>query len=411
MIGKPAVDAHSRCERRWLRVYSVLDEAQARLFAAERALEMGRGGVSRVSRLTGMSRSTISRGLADLENPAALERVKEGQLRRLGGGRKRIDVCFPAIRARLERILEETTAGDPMSHLRWTCKSTRSIADELSRQGVPVSWMTVARYLHEQEYSLQGNVKMDEGRQHVDRDGQFRYINRVVDEFLKAEDPVISVDAKKKELVGNFRSPGQLWRHKGEPIEVSAYDFPTLAKGKALPYGAYDVADNTAMVTVGVTHDTAAFAVESIRRWWQRLGRKAHPNAKRLLMCADAGGSNGYRLKGWKLHLQQLADEIGLPLTVCHYPPGTSKWNRIEHRLFSFISMHWKGEPLVSYQTVIQLIRTTTTRKGLEVKAEMDWSDYPIGKRYSKNEMLTVTLTPHDYHGEWNYTIAPTSTS
>ena len=397
----------AQLERRWLRVFSVLDEAQARLYAAEKALELGRGGVSRVARLTGMSRDRIHRGVADLENPAAMTRLQEGQLRRRGGGRKRADVLYPGIRARLDEILEETTAGDPMSHLRWTCKSMRAIAGELSREALPVSWMTVARYLHEQDYSLQGNVKMDEGRQHVDRDGQFRYINRLVDEFMKSGDPVISVDGKKKEQVGDFCSPGRQWRKKGNPRKVSAYDFPSLAKGKVLPYGAYDVAENKGFVAVGVTHDTSAFAVESIRRWWYRLGRKTYPKAKRLLMCADGGGSNGYRVKGWKVHLQRLADELGVPLTVCHYPPATSKWNRIEHRLFSFISLHWRGEPLVSYHTVIQLIRSTTTETGLEVKAEMDWSEYPTGVKYDATQMSVLNLTRHDYHGDWNYTIRP----
>jgi len=407
MTDSAATSHLSQSERQWLKVFRVLDEAQARLLAAERASELGRGGISRVAVITGMSRSTITRGKAELDNPAAFDRLRRGRTRRHGGGRKRVDVVYPRLRSRLERILQESTGGDPMSHLRWTCKSTREIARQLTRTGMPVSSVTVGSYLHEQGFSLQGNFKTNEGRQHPDRDGQFRYINGVVDAFVKAGDPVISVDAKKKELVGEFENAGKTWRPRGRPRKVSAYDFPNLAKGKALPYGAYDVAANEAVVSVGVSHDTSAFAIESIRRWWKLLGRKRYPNAKRLLMCADGGGSNGHRGKGWKFHLQELADDLGLPITVCHYPPGTSKWNRIEPRLFSFISLHWRGEPLLSYQTVIQLIATTTTRSALQVKAQMDWADYPTGRKFSDDEMLALNLSRHNYHGDWNYTMTP----
>ena len=397
----------SRSERRWLKVFSIFDEAQARIVAGERAVELGRGGVARVASITGMSRATISRGKAELSNTATFERLRRGRVRRQGGGRKRADVVNPSFPERLERILEETTGGDPSSHLKWTCRSTRDMAEELARQGVSVSSVTVAHYLHELGYSLQANFKTKEGGHHPDRDGQFRYINRVVDDFLKAGEPVISVDAKKKELIGEFRNPGRSWRKRGQPREVSAYDFPSKAIGKAIPYATYDVAENKALVSVGVSHDTAAFAVESIRRWWKRLGKRRYPKAQRILICADGGGSNGSRLRGWKVHLQAFSDELGIPITVCHYPPGTSKWNRVEHRLFSFISLHWRGEPLTTYEAAIQLIGTTTTKSGLDVKAQMDWGDYPTGVKFSKSAMKELNLTQHEYHGNWNYTMTP----
>jgi len=299
----------------------------------------------------------------------------------------------PALLRELGCILEETTAGDPMSLLKWTTKSTRAIAEELTRRGHPVTGRTVGRCLHDLGYSLQANVKTIEGPQHPDRDAQFRYINRQVKSHLKDGDPVISVDTKKKELVGAFRNAGRTWRKKGQPHKVNVHDFPSMAKGKAIPYGAYDVGRDRAVVSVGVSHDTAEFAVESIRRWWRVEGRRSYPRANRLLVCADSGGSNGNRLRVWKVRLQKLADDISIPITVCHYPPGTSKWNKVEHRLFSFISMSWKGEPLLSYETIINLIRATRTRSGLSVKAVLDTNQYPTGVKVGKAEFQGPALS------------------
>jgi hypothetical protein len=299
------------------------------------------------------------------------------------------------VRDLLANILEETTAGDPMSQLRWTSKSTRTMAEELTRLGHPVSWVTVARCLYDMGYSLQANRKSKEGPQHADRDAQFRYINRQAKALLGTGDPVISVDAKKKELVGPFKNGGRRWRPQGKPREVNTKDFPSLAQGKALPYGVYDTGQNRAVVNVGVTHDTAEFAVESIRRWWKLDGRKSYPAARRLLICADAGGSNGNRLRAWKLNLQQMADQIQIPITVCHYPPGTSKWNKIEHRLFSFISLNWRGEPLLNYETIINLIGGTKTRTGLKVKAVLDTNEYETGIRVTDEQLEEIQIRRH----------------
>ena len=367
----------SGTERRWLKVFHTLNEFQARLFAADKALDLGRGGISRLSALTGLSRTTISKAVEELESGRKLVSPGEGRARRVGGGRKKVEGVDPGVPDLLAKILEETTAGDPMTQLRWTSKSTRTMAEELTRLGHPVSWVTVARCLDDMGYSLQANRKSKEGPQHADRDAQFRYINRQVKALLRTGDPVISVDAKKKELVGPFKNGGRTWRPKGKPQEVNTKDFASLAQGKALPYGVYDTGQNRAVVNVGVTHDTAEFAVESIRRWWKLDGRKSYPAAGRLLICADAGGSNGNRLRAWKLHLQQMADQIQIPITVCHYPPGTSKWNRIEHRMFSFITMNWRGRPLVTYRTIIELIAATTTETGLRIRAERDTEWYP----------------------------------
>ena len=390
----------------WLKVLSTLNERQARLFVAERALTLGRGGISQMSRLTGISRPTIMKGAAELLAKGGLPSVKEGRIRRPGGGRKKVEEVDPELRRELVRIMEETTAGDPMSLLKWTSKSTRAIAEQLSGLGHPMSSVTVGRCLHDMDYSLQANVKELEGPQHPDRDAQFRYINARVKSFLRSHDPVISVDTKKKELVGAFRNTGRTWRPKGQPEKVMVHDFPSRSEGFAIPYGTYDVASDRAVVNIGVTHDTAEFAVESIRRWWRLLGRRSYAAARRLLICADAGGSNGNRLRAWKLYLQDLADDLGFAITVCHYPPGTSKWNKIEHRLFSFISMHWKGQPLVSYETVIALIGGTSTRSGLKVKAVLDTSDYQTGIKVSASAMEELNLKAHATHPEWNYTIS-----
>jgi hypothetical protein len=393
-------------ERTWMRVLGTLNEYQARLFVAEKALQLGRGGVSHLSQVTGMSRVTITEGLNELRTGRKL-RTAAGRVRQPGGGRKKVEQTDPALSSRLRSIVEETTAGDPMSPLRWTSKSTRTIAEELTRSGHPISSVTVGRCLEEMGYTLQANAKTREGPQHPDRDAQFRYLNRQVKAFRRVGDPVISVDTKKKELVGAFKNGGRRWLPKGEADQVSVHDFPHLGKGKAIPYGAYDIARNRAVVNVGVTHDTAEFAAESIRRWWRLDGKRHYREAPRLLICADSGGSNGNRTHAWKLHLQALSDETGMAITVCHYPPGTSKWNKIEHRLFSFISLNWKGKPLVNYETVVNLIGGTRTRGGLRVKAVLDTNQYETGVEVSKEDIDQLRLKRHKVHPAWNYTLLP----
>ena len=394
-------------DRRWLRVLGTLNEAQARLLVAQKALDLGRGGISRLAALTGMSRPTIHKGVAELQRTGRGLAAEAGRIRQVGGGRKRVEDVEPGLRRALTQIVEETTAGDPMSLLKWTSKSTRAIAEELTRRGHAVSDVTVGRCLHDMGYSLQANVKTIEGRQHPDRDAQFRHINAQVKSFLRSGDPVVSVDTKKKELVGAFKNAGQRWQRQGEPEAVFAHDFPHLGQGKAIPYGTYDIARDRALVNVGMSHDTAEFAVASIRRWWKMLGRRSYPDARRLLICADAGGSNGNRLRAWKLHLQELATDLAIPISVCHYPPGTSKWNKIEHRLFSFISVNWRGKPLVSYETVVNLIGSTRTRSGLQVKALLDTRDYQTGQQVSPKEMKDLRLRGHAFHPDWNYTLLP----
>jgi Rhodopirellula transposase DDE domain len=404
-MTRPGLSAE---EERWLRVLSTLNEAQQRWYVADKALDMGRGGITRLSDVAGMSRTTITKAIAEVTGSAPLREGAPGfPVRRPGGGRRKIEEVDPALLRELEVILKETTAGDPMSLLRWTTKSTRGIADELTRRGHPITWHTVGRCLHDLGYSLQANVKTLEGKQHPARDAQFRYINRQVKNHLKTGDPVISVDAKKKELIGAFRNAGRTWRKQGQPEQVNGHDFPHLAEGKGLPYGAYDVAADRAVVSVGVSHDTAAFAVESIRRWWRLDGRRLYPLANRLLICADGGGSNGSRLRAWKFQIQKFADDISIPITVCHYAPGTSKWNKIEHRLFSFISMSWKGQPLRSYASMINLIRATRTRTGLSVKAVLDTNQYATGIKVSKEQFRDVNIERHRIHPDWNYTITP----
>ena len=397
----------AKVEERWLKVFRTLNEFQARLFAADKALDLGRGGISRLARLTGLSRTTITKGVGELQAGRKLASPGQGRVREVGGGRKKIEEADPAVPELLQKILEETTAGDPMSLLRWTCKSTRTLAKELTRLGHPVTWVTVARCLDQMEYSLQANRKTKEGPQHAHRDAQFRYLNRQVKAVLRGGDPVISVDAKKKELVGPFKNAGRTWRPKGKPKEVTTKDFPSLAEGKALPYGVYDTRQNRAVVNVGITHETAEFAVESIRQWWKLDGCKTYPAAQRLLICADAGGSNGHRRRAWKVNLQKLTAQMSIPITVCHYPPGTSKWNKIEHRLFSFISLNWKGLPLINYETIINLIGATRTRAGLKVKAVLDRKEYEKGIKVSDQELEAVRLRRHKFHPEWNYTILP----
>ena len=398
----------SDAEKCWLRVLSTQNERQARLLVAQRALELGRGGISRVSQLTGMSRPAIYRGMAELRSRGKWKpSTTESRIRRVGGGRKALTETDPEIPRRLQEILEQSTAGDPMSLLKWTNKSTHTIAQELTGSGHPVSAMTVWRCLASMGYSLQGNVKSIEGKQHPDRDAQFRYLNGQAKEFRRSGDPVISVDTKKKELIGAFHNAGRIWQRKGQAQRVFDHDFPSLGQGQAIPYGTYDVADDRALVNVGITHDTAEFAVASIQRWWRMLGRNHYPKAKRLLICADSGGSNGNRSRGWKFHLQKLAEAIGIPITVCHYPPGTSKWNKIEHRLFSFISMNWKGQPLVSYETVVNLIAGTKTKSGLEVRATLDKHTYKKGQKISSEQFEQLNLEGHSFHPDWNYTLSP----
>jgi Rhodopirellula transposase DDE domain len=394
-------------ESRWLKVLSTLNEYQARLYVADRALDQGRGGISRLSKLTGMSRTTITKAAADLNGRGKLRKARQGRIREVGGGRKKVEEADPGLQAELSKIMERTTAGDPMSALRWTNQSTPAIAEELTRQGHPVTDKTVARCLRQMGYSMQLNQKTREGPQHRHRDQQFRYLNRQVAWFRKSGDPVLSVDAKKKELVGAFKNGGRTWRPKGDPQRVKVHDFPSQAEGKAIPYGAYEIGEDRAVVNVGVTHDTAEFAVESIRRWWKLAGRKRKPEARRILICADSGGSNSARSKLWKLQLQELADDLGMAITVCHYPPGTSKWNKIEHRLFSFISMTWKGQPLINYETVVNLIGATTTKSGLRVKAVLDTNEYEIGLKVTKSQMEGISIRRHATHPDWNYTIEP----
>jgi len=394
-------------ERIWLRVLGTLNEYQARLFVAEKALQLGRGGISHLAQLTGMSRVTITQGLSELRTGRKLRTAADGRVRQPGGGRKKVEQANPQLPRRLRTSVEETTAGDAMSPLRWTSKATRTIAEELTRSGHPISSVTVGRCLEAMGFTLQANVKTREGPQHPNRDAQFGYLNRQVKAFRRAGDPVISVATKKKELVGAFKNGGRRWLPKGKADQVSVHDFPPLGKGKAIPYGAYDIARNRAVVNVGVTHDTAEFAAESIRRWWRLDGKRHYREAPRLLICADSGGSNGNRTRAWKLHLQALSDETGMSITVCHYPPGTSKWNKIEHRLFSFISLNWKGKPLVNYETVVNLIGGTRTRGGLKVKAVLDTNQYETGVEVSKEDIGQLRLKRHRVHPDWNYTLLP----
>jgi Rhodopirellula transposase DDE domain len=386
-----------------LKVLGALSESQARWYVARETLALGRGGLKAMNELTGMSRPTILKGIRELQQHKELPSER---IRQPGGGRKRLEESDQGLEAALEQIMEENTAGDPMSLLRWTNKSTVRIADELTRLGHSVSDETVRRRLAEMGYSLQANAKNLE-ESGAGRDQQFRYINKQVKRFLSGKEPVLSIDAKKKERVGNFKNAGRTWLPKGQPIEVNVYDFPHLGVGPAIPYGAYDQQRNEGFVNVGISHDTAEFAVESVRRWWRWIGRRRYPQAQRLLLCADGGGSNGSRNRAWKYHLQQLANQSRLAVTVCHYPPGTSKWNKIEHRMFSFISLNWQGKPLVSYETVINLIGATRTATGLQVKAKLDTRYYEAGVKITDEEMESINLQTHRTNPEWNYTISP----
>lgn len=380
-----------------------LDERARRLFAANEARQLGHGGVTAVSKACGLSRVTITKGLQELEEPP----LPAGRIRRFGGGRPSLVMLDPDLPSELEALVEPLTRGDPDSPLRWTSKSTRVLAAELAAQHHPVSHEKVAQLLRQMDYSLQGNRKTEEGNDHPDRDAQFRYINEKVREALARKRPVISVDTKKKEILGNYQNEGRQWLKTKSPQKVNVHDFPGPSVPRAYPYGIYDLGRNTGFVNVGTDHDTGAFAVASIRGWWRAEGRRLYPKANTLLITADAGGSNGYRLGQWKMKLQALADWAGLSIVVCHFPPGTSKWNKVEHRLFSFISSNWRGEPLRDYETIVRLIARTTTAKGLKVTCRLDRRRYPVGRKVSDKEIATVNLVPDSFHGEWNYIIRP----
>ena len=391
-------------QQRFEQLGSLLDERGLRLFAAAEANTYGHGGVSLLSNITGLARSTIRRGQTELGSPPDL---LPGRVRRAGGGRKRTSDCDPTLIADLEMLVEPLSRGDPMSPLRWTCKSVRTLADALRGKGHAVSLWLVWRHLRDLNYSLQGNRKMEEGNQHPDRNAQFEHINGRVLAAMKAGNPVVSVDTKKKELVRNYKNPGRKWHRKGESPRVQGHDFPDPAVPRAYPYGIYDLAHNRGHVVVGTDHDTGEFAVASIRGWWRVEGRRLHPRAKHILITADGGGSNGYRLRLRKFELQKFADSIQLPISVCHFPPGTSKWNKVEHRLFSFISTNWRGEPLADYETIIRLIAGTKTVTGLKVTCTLDHRKYHTGRKITKAEMSTIRIEKGEFHGEWNYTILP----
>jgi hypothetical protein len=384
----------------------VLDERSRRRFAAAEALAAGRGGVAAVSRITGVARSTIDRGLAELRGDAAPAAAPE-RVRRKGGGRRPLVVTDPTLLCDLKGLVEPTTRGDPMAPLLWTAKSLRNLAAGLGELGHRICHNVVADLLRDMGYSLQANRKTLEGAGHPDRDAQFGYINAQVRQALAAGEPAISVDTKKKELVGDFKNGGREYRPKGQPEPVRVHDFLIPELGRAAPYGVYDIASNAGWVSLGIDHDTASFAVNAIRRWWQAMGRARYPQATRLLVTADCGGSNGARVRLWKRELQALANELGIVITVCHLPPGTSKWNKIEHRLFSFITQNWRGRPLISYQTIVQLIAATTTDAGLKVQCEIDPNTYPAGIKVTDAEMEAINIQRHEFHGDWNYSISP----
>ena len=385
------------------------DERLRRRWAAVEARQMGRGGIACVAAATGMSRTTIRAGLKELAATPAPDAAAAaaGRLRRPGAGRKRLTAHDPKLVQALERLVDPVTRGDPMGPLLWTCSSAARLARELSAAGHPVSERTVNRLLHELGYSLQANRKTLEGAQHADRDAQFKHINRRGRAFQALRQPIVSVDTKKKELVGEFRNGGREWRPKGQPQQVKVHDFVDKTLGKAIPYGIYDVTGDRGWVSVGVDHDTAVFAVETLRRWWLKMGRVAYPQARRLLITADGGGSNGSRNRLWKVELQKFADATGLRISVCHFPPGTSKWNKIEHRMFCHITENWRGRPLVSREVVVNLIGHTRTKSGLRIRSELDENSYPTGQTVSDEQMQALNLKRDRFHGEWNYTLTP----
>jgi len=399
------MDDDAQLARYFAGVWPHLDEHARRVVAASKAVELGYGGISRVSRACGLSRVTLTKGVEELQAAP----LAPGRIRREGGGRHALTANDPSLIPALDGMVEPTARGDPESALRWTCKSARTLAAELTARRHPVSHTKVTQLLRESGYSLQGNRKTEEGEDHPDRDAQFRHIHRAVRAALRAGEPVISVDTKNKELIGNYQNPGRRWRKEGTAEKVNGHDFPGPEVPRAYPYGIYDLGRNTGFVNVGTDHDTGAFAVASIRGWWRAEGHRLYPQAGRLLITADGGGSNGWRLRLWKWELQRLADQTGLTLAVCHFPPGTSKWNKVEHRLFSFISSNWRGEPLRDYETVVQLIAATTTAKGLTVTCRLDRRKYPVGRKVTDEQMVQVNLKPDKFHGEWNYMILPAS--
>jgi hypothetical protein len=400
------MDKLEELESKFAFVWELLDERGRRLMAANEAQFLGYGGVSLVSRACGLSRKAIAKGIGEIQAGIVLP---AGRVRHIGAGRKKITEHDPGLAGALDRLIEPETRGDPESPLRWTCISTRTLAADLSRRGHAVSHAKIGQLLREQGYSLQSNRKTEEGEDHPDRDAQFRHINAQVKRALRAGTPVISVDTKKKELIGNYRNEGKQWRPAKTPLQASGHDFPGPNVPRAYPYGVYDLGRNTGFVNVGTDHDTGAFAVASIYGWWRNEGRRLYGQARHLLITADGGGSNGYRLRVWKLSLQGLADKTGLSISICHFPPGTSKWNKVEHRLFSFISSNWRGEPLRDYETIVNLISRTTTATGLKVTCRLDRRKYPKGRRVTDEEMKQVNLKASRFHGEWNYTIHPRS--
>jgi DDE family transposase len=396
-------DATRDLAQRLRQLWPHLDERARRLVAAAEAVRLGHGGVSAVSRACGLSRVTVTKGIRELgEAP-----LPPGRVRHAGAGRPKLEAQDAALTQALDALVAPLARGDPQSPLRWTCKSTRTLAKTLTAQGHSLSHEKAAQLLRAMDYSLQGNRKTEEGRDHSDRDAQFRHINARVKQALGRGLPVISVDTKKKELLGNYQNGGRQWRPAKQPRPVQGHDFPQPEVPRAYPYGIYDLGLNRGFVNVGTDHDTGAFAVASIRGWWRNEGRRLYPQATALLITADGGGSNGYRLRLWKLELQTLADQTGLSIGVCHFPPGTSKWNKVEHRLFSFISSNWRGEPLRDYETVVKLIAHTTTAKGLKVTCRLDRRKYPTGRKVTDEEIQSVNLERHKFHGEWNYTIRP----
>ena len=398
------MNTRSELKRKFRAVWPHLDERTRRIMAANEAVSLGYGGVSLVRRACGLSRKAIAKGIGEIQGGS---RPLVGRVRRPGAGRKSITQSDPRLVRTLEGLIDEQTRGDPESALRWICKSTRAIARELGQRNHPISHMKVAQILHALDYSLQSNRKTEEGADHPDRDAQFRHINAAVNRCLRQGSPVISVDTKKKELVGNYANAGRQWLAAKQPLKVQGHDFPSPEVPRAYPYGIYDIGRNAGFVNVGTDHDTGAFAVASIRGWWRTEGRRLYAEAKTILITADAGGSNGWRLRLWKLELQKFADQTGRSISVCHFPPGTSKWNKIEHRLFSFISSNWRGEPLRDYETVVNLIAKTTTVKGLKVTCRLDRRKYPTGREVTNAQMERVNLERNKFHGEWNYLIKP----
>lgn len=395
----------AKIQKTWLSLIPSLSEAQKRWYVAQKAIELGRGGVARMHDLTRLSQTTIIKAIREIKQGKPLKMNDRVRIR--GGGRKTIESDnFEVVKA-LRKILDENTAGDPMSPLKWTNKTCRIISEELTKKKLDVGYQTVCRLIREEGYTLQGNRKDKEGKSHPSRNEQFLYINDRVKSFMGRGSPVISVDSKKREQVGNFKNAGKTWKKKGKADRVNAYDFPSLADGTAVLYGAYDTARNEGLVNVGVSYDTAEYAVESIRQWWKLFGKKYYSKSEELLICADGGGSNGSRNRAWKNNLQKLSDQFHLTITVCHYPPGTSKWNKIEHRMFSFISMNWRGKPLINYETVVNLISSTTTRKGLLVRAELDKNTYERGIKVSDEEIEDLEIMLHERFPGWNYTILP----